>query len=194
MGEITVEQIVSADGYVSDRDGGIDFFEDVDFGDQSRTDTEQMRWLEDVDAILFGRRTYEMFAGYWPHTDPRVDAVAAPIARIPKFVLSNTLQHAAWGDGEIDTLRGTTRDAARTVMARYRSIAVWGSVSLTDALFDDGLVSTLRLRVVPVLLGSGRALAPASMHRRRRRLRLQASAAHEAGVLTQEYEVLARAE
>jgi len=188
MGEITVEQIVSVDGYAADARRGIEFFEDADFGDQSRTDTEQMRWLEGVDAILFGRHTYEMFAEYWPHADPAIDAVSAPIARLPKYVLSNTLQRAPWGDGEINICRGSADAVARDLSTRYQSIAVWGSLQLTDALFESGLVNTLRVRVIPTLLGSGRALAPSSVHRTR--LRLQHIDSDAGGVITQQYEVL----
>lgn len=187
-GEITVEQIVSADGYAVDRDGGIGFFDDIDFGDQSRTDTEQMRWLDGIDAILFGRRTYELFAGYWPSTDPADDAAAGPIARLPKYVLSRTLDRAPWGEGEITVLRGDPGEAARTVLARHRSVAVWGSLQLTDALFDAGMVSTLRLRTAPVLLGAGRPVAPSTIAQTQ--LELRHIDRDPSGVVTTQYRVL----
>lgn len=160
MGEITIEQIVSVDGYAADRGGGIGFFDDVDFGDQASADTEQMRWLGGVEAILLGRRTYEMFADYWPHADPRVDAVAGPISRLPKYVVSRTLERAPWGEGEIEILREGPERAARALTAQYGSVAVWGSLELTDALFRAGLVDVLRFRIVPVLIGAGRTVAP----------------------------------
>lgn len=187
MGEITIEQIVSADGYAMDAAGGIDFFDDVDFGDQTRTDTEQMLWLAGVDAILFGRRTYELFAAYWPQTEPSEDAVAAPIDRLPKFVVSRTLDRAPWGDGEIEILRDGPVDAVRSLKTQYRSIAIWGSLQLTDALFRAGEVDILRLRIVPMLLGSGRPVAPPQTGRSP--LELVASHRDASGVVTDEYRV-----
>lgn len=188
MGEITVEQIVSVDGYAADDDGGIEFFQDVDFGDGGRIDHEQMGWLETVDAILLGRRTYEMFAAYWPHADPAVDRVAEPIARLPKHVFSNTLGHAPWGDGQIDVVGGVPADAVREIAQRYDSTVIWGSLQLTDALFEAGLVHTLRLRIIPVLLGRGRSFTPPAMSRAR--LRLEGGARHDGGIVTEQYRVL----
>ena len=64
MGILTIEQIVSADGYAAAPDGGLGFFEAADFGDESAP--TQMRWLETVDAILLGANTYRGFAQFWP--------------------------------------------------------------------------------------------------------------------------------
>src|SRR5688572_1935263 len=185
MGILTVEQIVTADGYAADESGGIDFFESVDFGDESRTDSEQMRWLDTVEAILLGRRTYEMFAAFWPSADPAVDAVAGPIARLPKYVVSNSLSRAPWGDGEIDVLRGDGVAAARALRDRFASVVVWGSLILADDLLRAGAVDVLRLRVVPVLLGAGRSFIPNDLGERR--LRLEHAEAHPTGHVTAQY-------
>jgi dihydrofolate reductase len=185
MGEITIEQIVSVDGYAVDAAGGIGFFDAVDFGDQARTDTEQMRWLGSVDAILFGRRTYEMFAAYWPQTDPGEDAASGPIGRLPKYVVSRSLERAPWGAAEIEVLRDGPEAAARLLTSRHRSIAIWGSLELTDALFRASLVDRLRLRRVPLLLGSGRAVAPAETGQIP--LELVSSQRDGSGVVTDEY-------
>ena len=165
MGSLTVEQIVSADGYAADADGGIDFFQAVDQGDQN--DADQLAFLENVDAILLGANTYRMFAGYWPDADPAVERVAEPINRLPKFVVSNTLDRAPWGSGTIEVLRGDGTESAAALKERFGGIVVWGSLTLADALFEAGLVDTLRLRVVPVLIGEGRSFTPASLGVRR---------------------------
>jgi dihydrofolate reductase len=165
MGRLTVEQIVSVDGYAADADGGIDFFQAVDQGD--RTDDDQLAFLKDIDAILLGANTYRMFAGYWPNADPDVDRVAEPINRLPKFVVSNTLKDAPWGDGSIEILDGDGAEAAAALKERFEGIVVWGSLTLADALFEAGLVDELRLRVVPVLIGAGRSFTPANLGERR---------------------------
>ena len=104
MGRLIVEQIVSVDGYAADADGGIGFMEAIDEVDSN--DADQLAFLEHVDAILLGATTYRLFADYWPVADPEVERVAEPINRLPKFVASNTLDSAPWGDGEIEVLRG----------------------------------------------------------------------------------------
>lgn len=171
MGRLIVEQIVSADGYAADADGGIGFFEvspevagdaTVD-GGPGPIDREQLDWLAGVDAILLGANTYRMFADYWPTADPAVEPVAEPIARLPKHVVSNSLDRAPWGDGEIEVLRGDAAASVARLKQRFDATVVWGSLQLADALFTSGLVDELRLRIVPVLIGTGRSFTPAGL-------------------------------
>lgn len=189
MGTITVEQMASVDGFAADAKGGLAFTGMVDFPDDSRTDSGQMRWMAGIDAILLGRATYEMFAGYWPFADPAVEAVAEPIGRLPKHVVSSTLDRAPWGDAgaEVEVLRDGAVAAARAMRERYASTVVWGSLQLTDALLAEGLVDELRLRVVPVLIGDGRRIAPAALGARR--LTLRDVERHDTGHVTLVYGV-----
>lgn len=62
MGKVIVEQIVSLDGYAEDADGSIDFFIHADWINEA--DTEQLRMLSGVAAIVLGAKTYRMFADY----------------------------------------------------------------------------------------------------------------------------------
>ena len=185
MGRLIVEQIVSVDGYAADRDGGIGFFEAVDEVDSN--DADQLAFLEHVDAILLGANTYRMFAGYWPQADPAVEGVAEPINRLPKFVTSNTLTDAPWGDGAVEILRGDGADSAAALKERFDGIVVWGSLSLADALFEAGLVDELRLRIVPVLIGAGRSFTPAGLGERR--LALNHVVSHPSGHVGLTYRV-----
>ncbi|WP_430647135.1 dihydrofolate reductase family protein [Agromyces sp. GXS1127] len=161
MERLIVEQIVSADGYAADAEGGIGFFEAVP--GLEATDQDQLDFLEGVDAILLGANTYRMFADYWPAADPAVEAVAEPIARLPKHVVSNSLERAPWGDGEIEVLRGDGATSVARLKERFDAIVLWGSLELTEALFAAGLVDELRLRIVPVLIGSGRPFTPSAL-------------------------------
>ena len=67
---IVLEQLVSADGFAAEPDGGMRFVEAVSFEDLDRTDEHQMEFVATVDAIVLGRVTYEMFSSYWPTADP----------------------------------------------------------------------------------------------------------------------------
>lgn len=177
MGRLIVEQIVTVDGYAADTEGGLGFVETARGGNPN--DHDQLAFLEGVDAILLGANTYRMFADYWPRADPAIEVVAEPINRLPKFVVSNTLTRAPWGDGSIEILRGDGVESAADLKDRFDATVVWGSLVLADALLEAGLVDELRLRVVPVLIGSGRSFTPPALGDRR--LELDHVASHPSG-------------
>ncbi len=189
MGKVIVEQIVSVDGYAEDADGGIEFFVHEDWVNE--VDTGQVRYLSGASAIVFGAKTYEMFAGYWPQADPAQEPVAAPMNALPKFVISSTLARAPWGpNGAVDIIRGDGVQAVRGLRERFPgNLMIWGSLSLSDALMRAGEVDTLRLRVVPSLLGRGRSFVPADLGMRR--LSLNQVESFAGGKVVLEYDILA---
>lgn len=166
MGKLIVEQIVSVDGYAADDTGGIGFFTSA--RDFSGDEPEQLRMLARVGGIVMGRVTYAMFAEYWPTIEPRQQAVAGPINALPKFVVSSTLEAAPWGqDQQVEILRGDVVAAVRALRPRIGGdLIVWGSLTLADALLRAGEVDVLRLRLVPVLVGSGRSFTPGDLGER----------------------------
>ena len=172
MGRVIVEQIVSIDGCVEDAQGGIGFFFDAQ--ELEATDQEQLRMLRSVGAIVFGARTYRMFADYWPQADPVAEPVAVPIRELPKFVVSSTLAAAPWdADQSATVLRGDGVAAVRGLRERIDGdLVIWGSLTLVDAL-----------------LGGGRPLAPPGTATRRWRLARVES--FGGGVAVLEYHALA---
>lgn len=187
MGKIIVEQIVSADGYAAEEDGGIGFFYPA--SDFSEAEPEQMRMMATVGAIVFGTTTYRMFADYWPKADAKVERVAVPINRLPKFVVSSTLPVAPWGDdGTVEILRGDGVEAVRALRTRIDGdLILWGSLTLCDALLRAGEVDVLRLRVVPVLIGRGRSFTPNDLGERR--LSLLGAKSFAGGLVVLEYAI-----
>ena len=185
MGKVIVEQIVSLDGYAEDADGGIDFFVNANWINEA--DTEQLRMLSSVSAIVFGAKTYHMFASYWPSADPTTEPVATPIRELPKFVVSSTLDSAPWGtDDSAEILRGDGVAAVRSLRQRLTGdLIVWGSLSLSDALLRAGEVDVLRLRVLPLLLGSGRSFTPLNLGLRQ--LSLTTAQTFAGGLVVLEY-------
>ena len=159
MGRISVEQIITADGFVQDAEGGMKFMSAAPI---DSTDSDQIRLLEQTGAIVLGRKTYEMFADYWPTVDPADEPVATLINSLPKHVVSNTIDVAPWGPHREATVEPGDPVATLT---RLRAdvdgkVLVWGSLQLTDALFHAGLVDVLRLRQIPSLIGDGRGPTP----------------------------------
>ncbi|RSS83254.1 dihydrofolate reductase family protein [Streptomyces sp. WAC06614] len=110
-------------------------------------------------AFLLGRRTYEIFAGYWPaHEDP-ADPIAHRLNTLPKYVASTTLQDPAWGpvtvlDGELQA------EVTRVKDALDGELQVWGSGQLAQYLLARDLIDEFCLFVHPVFLGKGRRLFP----------------------------------
>lgn len=159
MGRITVEQIITADGFVQDSDGGRKFMNAAPI---DSTDSDQLGLLERTGAIVLGRKTYEMFVDYWPAVDPTDEPVAALVNSLPKHVVSNTIEVAPWGAHRAAIVEPGDPVAA---LSRLRTdvdgeVLVWGSLQLTDALFTAGLVDVLRLRQIPSLIGDGRGPTP----------------------------------
>lgn len=187
MGKIIVEQIVSADGYAEDAAGGIGFFANANW--INAADAEQLKMLASVEAIVLGANTYRMFAGYWPTADPVAEPVAVPIRKLPKFVVSSSLQAAPWGaDDAAEILRGDGVAAVRGLRQRFAGdLILWGSMQLSDALLRAGEVDVLRLRVLPLLLGRGRSFAPPDVGLRP--LSLSRAQAFAGGLVVMEYGV-----
>jgi dihydrofolate reductase len=107
-------------------------------------------------SYLFGRRTYEKMAAFWPHQSAD-NPVAAHLNATPKYVASRTLTEAAWPGTRI--LSTDVVDAVRGLRAgEDGDIAVLGSGVLCRELLAEDLVDEIRLFVHPLLLGSGKRL------------------------------------
>src|SRR5262249_29754481 len=106
---------------------------------------------------LLGRRTYEDFAGYWPHQRgdiPLADATNG----IRKYVISQTLTAAAWNNTTV--LNGDIVAAIRGLRKDEGDILVPGGARLVRLLLRQRLLDELRITVDPVVLGRGRQLFP----------------------------------
>lgn len=115
-------------------------------------------------AFLLGRRTFDIFRGYWPdQTDPD-NPVATAINSLPKHVVSTTLGEAGatWRGEHADTAQLIDGDVVAAVRALKEQpgdeLQVWGSSVLLQTLLQHELVDRFRLMTYPVVLGSGRRL------------------------------------
>jgi len=115
-------------------------------------------------AFLLGRKTFEIFRGYWPdQTDPE-NAVATTINSLPKYVASNSLTEAntTWRGEHSETARLITGDVVSAVQALKKEpgdeLQVWGSGNLLHTLLQHDLVDRFRLMTFPLVLGCGRRL------------------------------------
>ncbi|WP_328301572.1 dihydrofolate reductase family protein [Streptomyces sp. NBC_00435] len=114
--------------------------------------------FERTEAFLLGRRTYEIFASYWPHHDDPADPVAGKLNRLPKYVASTTLKEAAWGPATVIDGEHPQSEIVRIKDTVDGELQVHGSGVLAQWLLARDLVDELNLLVFPVFLGAGRRL------------------------------------
>ncbi|WP_213450634.1 dihydrofolate reductase family protein [Rhizomonospora bruguierae] len=106
------------------------------------------------DAMLFGRRTYEEMAAYWPTS---TDDFAEYMNGSPKYVVSNTLTSVDWQNSTLVS-GDAMKELARLKEEPGGNISMTGSGTLVRGLLREGLLDELHLLVHPILVGSGRRL------------------------------------
>ena len=112
-----------------------------------------------ADAFLFGRKTYDIFAGYWGVMDPSENAIAEALNTKPKYVASSTLTEPEWDDTTV--LSDDVAAAVAELKAKPGGeLQVHGSGALIRWLFDNQLVDEITLLVCPVVVGQGTRLFP----------------------------------
>jgi dihydrofolate reductase len=134
--------------------------------------------------LLFGRRTYEDFYGFWPHQkdNPFTDV----LNDVEKFVASRTLTDPLpWNNSTL--LKGDAAEAVKELKEQPgKDIGVLGSGELVESLIRHQLVDEYLLMIHPLVLGSGRRLFPEGVHSS---LRLVDSVTTTTGVLIATYRV-----
>ena len=159
MTQVTVDGEMQGNGGASeeDRRGGFER------GGWARPlfDSAAMTFVDQVyqraEAFLFGRRTYDLFAGYWGVQSG--NAVADALNSRPKYVASNTLTDPQWADTTV--LSGDVAAAIRELKAKPGGeLQVHGSGNLVRWLLENELVDEINLLVCPVIVGQGARLFP----------------------------------
>ena len=167
--KLTINMQVSVDG-VAQGNGGPeeeDLRRGFERGGWARPlfDREAMTFVDEfyqrADAFLFGRRTYELFAGYWGVREDLENPIVGALNTKPKYVASTTLTDARWADTTV--LTGDLAAAIRELKAKPGGeLQVHGSGILTRWLLENELIDEINLLVCPVVVGQGTRLFPES--------------------------------
>jgi dihydrofolate reductase len=162
MGELVVQMFVTLDGVMQapgepdeDLDGGFEHGGwQVPYLDEA-SGKIMLEHMARLDALLLGRKTYEIFAAYWPQA-PADDPMAAQLNRVPKYVASRTLGTVDWTNSTL--LKGEVADEVARLKHDYDQMHVSGSGNLVQTLLRHDLMDQLNLWIYPVVLGSGKQL------------------------------------
>lgn len=159
MRRLILEEWLSLDGFAADRNGTLDFYPGNGTDELSR---DQLRFLDSVDTILLGRRTYELFADFWPTATTDTEVIADRLNALPKLVFSNTLSEAPWGTWPpARVVRGdAVAEIERLKAQDGKNMVLWGSLSLAQDLIAADLIDEYHLQICPTLVGGGRPLFP----------------------------------
>lgn len=162
MRKIIVQEFITLDGVMQapggpeeDTESGFKFggwtapfFHDAD----KEADELMGKWLESADLLL-GKKTYEIFAAYWPtHAD-----IWPGINDVTKYVVSHGPMKLTWQNSELIT-GDVVAQIKELKKSKGSDIQVIGSGNLVQTLFKHDLVDELRLMTFPVMLGSGKRL------------------------------------
>jgi dihydrofolate reductase len=114
--------------------------------------------IVEAGGFLLGRRTYEIFAAYWPKAPEEEEVIAQPLNTKPKYVASTTLtKPLEWQNSTV--LQGDVAEAVAALKQEDGAdVHVIGSAELVRTLIEQGLVDEFRLMIDPVLLGGGKRI------------------------------------
>ncbi|HEX2630394.1 MAG TPA: dihydrofolate reductase family protein [Chitinophagaceae bacterium] len=162
MRKLIVEEWVSLDGYVSDKNGQLDFFTNLSAEENKYSDADQLKFMETIDTILLGRKTYELFVDFWPDATSDKEVIADKLNETKKIVFSNTLTRAPWGKWpDAEVIDGDAATAIRKLkQSPGKNMVLWGSISLVQSLMKENLIDEYHIQLCPVLTGGGRLFFP----------------------------------
>ena len=172
MSKIVVQEFITLDGVIQapggtdeDRDSGFEHggwtaqFDEAPGGEEIGPFIAD--WESRTEALILGRKTYDIWASYWPFADATEEGFMGDLVRtynrVPKYVASRTRPELSWTNSRLLDPDLAT-DVANLRAEDAGEIRIWGSANLVKSLAEHNLIDEYRLAVYPLVLGTGKKL------------------------------------
>ena len=172
MRSVVLYIATSLDGYIADREGTVDWLEDIPKPEQ--TDYGYADFYDSIDAVLLGRKTYDQVLSF---------DVDYPYADKKSYVFTH--QSAQAHDQDIEFIENAVPFVRALKQKEGKDIWLVGGASLFHSLFKAGLVDELRIFIMPIILGMGVPLFQSTENRQS--LDLQDARDYSSGVVAVKY-------
>jgi dihydrofolate reductase len=191
MGQLVVQEFVSADGFAADANNEFTFYEHLS-GGTAEFDRSQLAWLETIDTMVLGANTYRGFVEYWPTPASAHEIITPALNALRRIVFSTHLRSAPWGNmAEARIESGDAVAAIRRIKSEAKAdVVIWGSLTLAGTFLAAGEVNQVRLIVLPVAIGAGRGVFPPEQDPRV--LSLRSATTYDQGMIELVYELPAK--
>ena len=158
MRKVILSNLVTLDGFFAGPNGELDWhIVDEEFNQYA------IDLLSKVDALLFGRVTYQLMADYWPAaaTNPSTSKsdleIADKMNNLPKIVFSKTLQEVKWNNSRL-VKDNIAEEISKMKQQPGKDMVIFGSGSIVSTFMQHGLIDEYRIIVNPIVLGNGNPL------------------------------------
>ncbi|SEI13657.1 Dihydrofolate reductase [Rhizobium tibeticum] len=150
MRKLVVWNLMTLDGYFEGTKPWDIEFHNLAWGPELERYAEQFG--EEGDLLVFGRKTYEGMAAYWPTAESE-ETIKAYMNDIAKIAVSKTMTAANWNNTRV--VSDPVAELKKLKAETGKTIFIFGSAELADSLLKAGLVDEIRICLVPVILGGG---------------------------------------
>jgi dihydrofolate reductase len=156
---LVVTENITLDGVIEATGGWFSPAGDEGAVDVSDIEAELREQMKREDGLLLGRKTFDLFRGYWPAQTDDTTGITDHLNTVQKYVVSTTLESPEWQNTTV--VRGSLRDEVERLKRKPgNELGVTGSISVVHQLVEADLVDEYCLFVYPVVLGRGKRLFP----------------------------------
>jgi dihydrofolate reductase len=149
MRKVIVSNLVTLDGFFEGLKGELDWFVvDKEF------DGYVLDLFKSVDTMLYGRKTYQMMANYWPNATENEPTITHMMNKLPKIVFSKTLNNANWNNSKI-VRENISEEVNEMKKLPGKDMVIFGSGEIVSYLAKHELIDEYRIILNPVILGEG---------------------------------------
>lgn len=149
MRKVIVSNLVTLDGFFEGVNDDLSWFiVDEEFFDYVK------EMFKTIDTIIYGRKTYEQMAAYWPNAEDNDATITHLMNKLQKIVFSKTLNNAGWNNSKI-VKENIAEEINEMKKLPGKDMVIFGSGEIVSLLTQEGLIDEYRIILNPVILGNG---------------------------------------